>query len=124
MILANRTNVLLNDVADMALDAAAGSTTSPVIVGSIEKFLPVSATDAALRAGSYRNGSEVLKLVATQDGLFLKDDDSLLAMEWSGAEAFVVRGEDGAVALRLEIVDRGDSRYLFLMGRSFRLGVG
>jgi len=114
IVLANRTNALLNDIADEALDLAAFDGT--VAAAAPPPVLTIlSPADAAAYAGRYRNGEEEIELVSKDGTLFMKDEDALLAMRRDGDELVVV-DDKGSVVLRLVALEN----YIHLFGRSFR----
>lgn len=114
IVLANRTNALLNDIADEALDLVAFDGTAAVAAPP-PVLTNLSPAEAAAYAGSYRNGEDVIELVSKEGSLFMKDDDALLAMRRDGDE-LVVLDDKGSVVLRLVALEN----YIHLFGRSFR----
>jgi len=114
VVLANRTNALLNDVADEALDLAAfDGTAAPAPPPAV--LTALTSDEVARYAGRYRNSDEELELVAKDGALFMKDDDALLPMRRDGDE-LVVLDDKGSEVLRIVALDH----YLHLFGRSFR----
>jgi hypothetical protein len=123
VVLANRTNALLNDVADTAFAAILGETgVAEASSGVPAAFTPLTASEARELAGTYRNGEQSIALVLRDGQLFLSDDDALLPVRRSGTDEVAAVDAGGAAVLRMVVVHRPGSghRYVFLLGRAFR----
>jgi CubicO group peptidase (beta-lactamase class C family) len=123
IILANRTNALLNGTADATIDALLGEDVPPDAAVA-EEVAParLSAAEARALAGRYRNaGDETLVFSMQGDELVLQDEPAL-RIQRVGPRTVAALAPDGTVILRFVTVsDRTDCiAYLFLFGRAFR----
>lgn len=123
IILANRTNALLNRAADAALDALLGDSAAPRATPAIPAT-PSRLSDAESHAlvGRYRNAGAEALVLSMQGGELVLEDDPALLVRRVGPRTIAALLPGGAVAMRLVTVADGTGciAFVFTLGRAFR----
>jgi len=123
ILLANRTNALLNRTADASLDALLGEDTPPRATVS-EGAAPVqlSAAEARGLVGRYRNAGDETLVFSMEGGELVLQDEPPLRVRRVGPKTIAALAPGGSVVQRFVTVShRTDCiEYLFAFGRAFR----